>query len=526
VHLSDFDLRQLEARNLEELPVAVKDRLLEKLLRDLIEARERLAANSSNSSRPPGSDPPWVGSRSEAKADADEPAAGDAVEKESEAVSAEAEPDASPHDPSAVDCREATLAGGTAKKPGRKPGAPGHSRMLTLPVTETILHAPAHCAVCGRVLDGDAFKARTGLYVLELVAGDGPGLRGLAARHDKHLYGDGTCACGHVTRTEPGRCPDEPMWKVGLSEWSLAGPMLASFIVFLSLRMRVSRRNTQEFLDDWLGVYLSTATINRCVHEAGRAVEPLEAQLAEEARQAPLAHADETPWKEWGKLLWLWVVSTATVSLYLIGYRSAELIDNALGEDFAGWLMTDGYKVYRQFRKRLRCWAHLLRKAKGLQESLTGEARLFGDRCHALLTELMDAVYQAREGPPSSLADRHRDRLEEFRLLCERHRDSPHEKTRALACEFLNDWEAIWIVLSHPHLPLTNNEAERALRHWVIHRRISQGTRTEQGSRALALLVSVIETCRKRKQLPWPYLAKVIAERRKGNPAPPMLAPA
>jgi len=179
--------------------------------------------------------------------------------------------------------------------------------------------------------------------------------------------------------------------------------------------------------------------------------------------------------------------------------------------------------VYRQFQKRLRCWAHLLRKAKGLQESLTGEAKRFGDECHALLEELMAAVYQAREGPPSSLAERYRDRLEAFRLLCERHLDSQHEKTRALAFEFLNDWEAVWIVLSHPYLPLTNNEAERALRHWVILRRISQGTRTEQGSRALALLVSVIETCRKRKQLPWPYLAKVIAERRKGNPAPPLL---
>ena len=93
-----------------------------------------------------------------------------------------------------------------------------------------------------------------------------------------------------------------------------------------------------------------------------------------------------------------------------------------------------------------------------------------------------------------------------------------------MACEFLNDWEAVWIVLAHPYLPLTNNEAERALRHWVILRRITQGTRTEQGSRALALLISVIETCRKRNQLPWPYLAQVIAERRKGNPAPPILA--
>jgi hypothetical protein len=85
---------------------------------------------------------------------------------------------------------------------------------------------------------------------------------------------------------------------------------------------------------------------------------------------------------------------------------------------------------------------------------------------------------------------------------------------------FSNDWEAIWVVLKYPNLPLTNNEAERALRHLVITRRISFGTRTEEGSRAFALLASVIETCRKRHISPWPYLASVIAERRKGNGAP------
>jgi len=116
--------------------------------------------------------------------------------------------------------------------------------------------------------------------------------------------------------------------------------------------------------------------------------------------------------------------------------------------------------------------------------------------------------------------------LDAFRRLCEPHRDSAHEKTRALAREFLNDWEAVWIVVAHPYLPLTNNEAERALRHWVIARLLSQGTRTEEGSRAFALLASVIDTCRRRHLLPWPYLAQVIAERRKGNPAPPLPAAA
>ena len=81
-------------------------------------------------------------------------------------------------------------------------------------------------------------------------------------------------------------------------------------------------------------------------------------------------------------------------------------------------------------------------------------------------------------------------------------------------------------MLENPHWPLTNNEAERALRHWVILRRISYGTRTMVGSRSFALLASIIDTCRKRKASPWPYLAEVIARGRRGQKAPVLPAPA
>jgi hypothetical protein len=46
--------------------------LKQPLLMDLIEARERLAVNSSASSLPPSSYPPWSGPRSEAQAEAEE----------------------------------------------------------------------------------------------------------------------------------------------------------------------------------------------------------------------------------------------------------------------------------------------------------------------------------------------------------------------------------------------------------------------------------------------------------------------
>jgi len=91
-----------------------------------------------------------------------------------------------------------------------------------------------------------------------------------------------------------------------------------------------------------------------------------------------------------------------------------------------------------------------------------------------------------------------------------------HTKARALAREMLNDWEAIFQVLAHPHLPLTNNEAEQVLWHWVILRSICHGTRTEDNMRILAILISVIETCRVRQQPPWLYLAEVIRQGGRG----------
>ena len=53
MHLSDFDLQQLDEQKLMALPAKHKDGLLVKLLWDLKEARERLKANSQTSSRPP-----------------------------------------------------------------------------------------------------------------------------------------------------------------------------------------------------------------------------------------------------------------------------------------------------------------------------------------------------------------------------------------------------------------------------------------------------------------------------------------
>jgi len=300
------------------------------------------------------------------------------------------------------------------------------------------------------------------------------------------------------------------------------GPGLAALIVALALRFRLSRARIQEFLEQWLGLKLSIGTIHQTIHEASAAVAPAEEALVQAVLDSDLLHGDETSWPEQGQPLWLWVFRSLTVTLYYVAGRGKELVKNLL-DGFTGWLMSDGWIAYRHYPRRLRCWAHLTRKARGLVQSCHHEARAFGRLVLKTLETLMAAVYTAREGPPPiDLPTQHALALAALRAACEQHQGSGPAKTHALAVELLNDWDAIFQVLAHPELPLTNNEAERALRHWVILRKLSLGTRTEVGSRVVALLASVIDTCRQRGHSPWRYLERAIADRRAGQPLAPL----
>jgi transposase len=523
MQLSDHDLKQLDEERIRSLRAEELRSLSLKLLADLKEARDRLHQSPDNSSRPPSSRAPWE------KASGDEPAAVEpaVVDREGEQGAQAKHPPPDESDTQGVERKESEPAEKPRGKPGKPKGAPGHGRSVELAVTAQQTHRADTCALCGKPLPADApQQAHNGRYELDITSPCGA--PGLQITHTRHIYVDCQCACGHWTRAEPGRGEEEAGWTVALSEWHLVGPTLVSLICALHLRLRCSRARIQEFLHDWLQVNLCTATINQCIHEAGRALEPVVSEQIEPlVREAELVYADETGWKENGRPLWLWVFTCATASLFVLARRTKEVVVRVLGEQFAHWLMSDGYGAYRHYDWRLRCLAHLVRKARGLQESLDAQAQGFGHRAIEVLETLMAAVYAAREGPPEvPLREHHAALLREFLALCIRHSDAEHRKTREFARELLNDWDTYWVVLDYPWLPLTNNEAERALRPWVIARRISYGTRTAQGSRAFALTISVIETCRKRGASPWPYLAEVIRQRRRGLPAPPLPQPA
>jgi IS1 family transposase len=510
-HLSKNDLEQMGEdyfRSLEhEVLVAVAKNLHELAVEQL----EKLEETSKNSSRPPSSDDPFRKGKPESTSSLAEASSSSSSEAEKDAETEEA----AEEEPSSQTWQKTPKGFGTlARKAGKQPGAKGQWRSTPLKAERIIPHYPEHCAACnGGDLVPDA-KPHMGYYQYELVPGEG----GFKIECQLHHHYGATCRCGHHTLSQPGEGDISEVstrkTQLQLQEYVLVGAMLASFIASLAVRYRFSRAKIQEFLSDWYGVELSTGTIDRSIREAGFACAPVVEALLEELQSADILHIDETPWYEAGHFCWLWVVLSCTTVVFMIGQRTKEAFLQLVSSAFVGWLVSDGYGAYRSHPQRQRCLAHLIRKALALAQAVDEDARQLAQWLLEEMRELIHTIATTQQDDPEEPISW---RLQQLALMAT---GSEHPKLKALAWEILNDWSAVVAFVFNPDLPVTNNDAERALRHAVIARRISHGTRSTEGSKAYAALLSVIETCRLRNLKPWTFLAQVIRQRRKGLPAP------
>jgi hypothetical protein len=295
----------------------------------------------------------------------------------------------------------------------------------------------------------------------------------------------------------PWRAPADALWdKVELGEWRLIGPRLAGVIVLLALRMRRSRARIRELLRALFGLSLSTGLVDQTIREAGRASEPLEETRVAEIQQAAQLHVDETSGPKPGQC-----------------YGCGRALSRPPRE------------------RRLRRLSRLAQPPALLAPSAAQGARAdrIDRRAHRAGRRGDGSVDAHADGgdlrgapktPPEPLPIRYAAEIERLRKLCEAHHGDAHDALRSFARELHPDWDVIVRPLAEPHRPLSDHAAEQALRHWVISRRIRHGTRCPAGSRAFAVLASVVETCRLRGACIGRYLAEVIQAARKGAALP------
>lgn len=88
------------------------------------------------------------------------------------------------------------------------------------------------------------------------------------------------------------------------------------------------------------------------------------------------------------------------------------------------------------------------------------------------------------------------------------------------ARNLLKIWPVLWTFVAVPGVDPTNNAAERSLRGPVIHRKLSHGTRCEEGERFIERALSASVTCRLQGRSLFAYLAELLTARSRGQPLP------
>lgn len=391
------------------------------------------------------------------------------------------------------------------KTPGRKAGEShgqhGHRPPPSPEQIDQILEAtlPDSCPDCGGGIAGeDAFDVQfqTDLPLKPVVR--------------KILIHKGCCTqCGRSVR---GRHPLQTSDATGAAA-SQIGPDAQAAAAILNKDAGLSHGKIAHVFQTILGIPLTRGASAQIVLRTADKLEPAYQEIQESIRNAPIITPDETGWRQGGRPVWLhaWVGDRATC--YAIDpRRSACVLEELIGPSYSGTLVHDGFASYDRFQDAThqQCVAHALRRAHLLEELHTGAAQAFPRQVIDLFQAALEVRDAGRQGRLSDddamLAYEHYfARLWE---LTTRARRNPLNAAFAKHLhKHVTDWFAFII---DPRIPATNYRAEQALRGPIVNRKVWGGNRTAAGSRAQAVLCSVLQTCKQQGRAVLHFLSKKI----------------
>ena len=215
--------------------------------------------------------------------------------------------------------------------------------------------------------------------------------------------------------------------------------------------------------------------------------------MLEQIRASPVVHADETGRRQNGANGYVWTFSTPTERYFLRRGRNKEVVDEVLDESFGGVLASDFYAAYHHYPGlKQRCWAHLLRDIHDLKALYPEDAMLtrWAAVINKIYAEAKAIVHpEARQRRVAQL------RLERKLLArCRKFLDDPLAVQGKLCKRIQRFIKELFVFVAEPAVPPDNNAAERSLRHLVTSRKISGGTRSDQGTNSKMTLATLFGT--------------------------------
>ena len=446
-------VEQLRAANagLREV-IAGQAMQLEAQAAQIAELKRRLDKDSSTSSKPPSSDPPY-------------------------------------RKPVRESGRSAS-----GRKPGKQRGAPGSTMPLVDEPDEIVVCDPGCCTGCGTDLAGAAVVAMSRRQVTDVTPPPPPRVT------EYQIF---TRACPGCAARCAGAAPGVA---AGRAQY---GPgVLARAAELLCAHYLPVARATR-LMASLVGVSVSTgfmATVRR------RAAALLETTFLPRVRRLlhgmGVLHADETPGRVAGELAYVHVASTPFLTAMHTGGRSKTDIDaGGVLPGFTGTVVRDGYAGYAHLVDAQHAWcaAHLLRDLRSFHRA-DPDGQFWAAAMADTLVSAHDTATMARTAGRNALTET------ELTTIRRRYRGATtagisDNTSRAgplardaltLARRFGKHEAMILRFVVDLAVPWTNNQAERDVRPVKIQQRTSGGAwRTLAGLADFAIVQSYLSTATK-----------------------------
>jgi transposase len=306
------------------------------------------------------------------------------------------------------------------------------------------------------------------------------------------------------------------------------GPGVLALAAMLVADGHMSRRKVARVLRDAFGIDISLGALSESEAIVSQAVAPAVEEARVQALAEKVKHVDATTWYQAGTYKSLWVMATATVTVFTIACDATRETLRTWIDRVRGVLVTDRgtqFGFWAMTRRQI-CWAHLIRKFAAFSER-RGRAGEIGRELLLWARALIHTHHRVRDGtcPRAALERASITIRAAVERLLEEGRDLAVKGVSGSCRDILDHREAMWRFVHDPAVDPTNNHGERELRGLVTWRKSSFGSQSERGNLFAANLKSVIQTCRKQRRNVLSYLRSAVHAALHQRSTPSLLRP-
>jgi transposase len=364
------------------------------------------------------------------------------------------------------------------KRPGRKKGHEGVSRIRPEDVDHFKEHALGHCPDCQTSLKEPLKHYKR--YTEDIPPIEKPQV----TEHTVNGYW-----CPQCKKVVFAPVADAlPNAMIGLR--------LVVFTAWLHYLVGVSVNNIVRILSVVCRFKISAGGLTQAWKNLSVLLEPVYDDIGQRISTSAVLNADETGWRLNGITHWLWCFTTKKLCYYLITKsRASPVVKDILGTLFRGILICDFWGAYNKISAlaKQRCFYHLFTELAKVDKSNTStEWKSF---CKKLLRLLKDALRLSERKDPTELEIFNRrkarlyHRLEHF--LEENYKD---KDAKRLVKRLKRHRNELFTFLEYENVSPYNNHAEQQMRKPVLIRKVSQQNRSGQGAKTQAVLMSMFRS--------------------------------